>query len=358
MRRLLSIAATVLAVVSIATSALAETPKADDDSHPAAAAADGKEKGKDKDHKDPKEPAKDDKKDGAKEHKEAKDDDDPDPNDHHPIKYEVGINVQKIHKFELGPGTFEAEFLVTYHCATAPCKPHMTLFNGEIKGKPDSVVDEPLHKVYRVKAELATDIDISEFPFDQHELEIDLGDHDEDAVFVANAKDAPNPADDVKIPGWNVIGGEAKITIEKLDDGINVSHYNYSVDVKRPSVAAVAKNFLPALTMVLVLFVSLFMKPKMAPARLTAGTGSFVAVIMFHNTASAQLPPLSFFTRLDKFMFTLYLLWLVHIAFSVAILRADEQKNDELGAKLYKFAWIVCPILVAIEWALVFGKVV
>ncbi len=356
MRRLMSIAAIVLAVVSLATTALAETPKPDEDGHHAAAAKDDKAKDdKSKEAKDTKEPAKDAK--DEKKESSSKDDDDPDPNDHHPIKYEVGINVQKIHKFELGPGTFEAEFLVTYHCATAPCKPHMTLFNGEIKGKPDSVVDEPLHKVYRVKAELSAEIDISEFPFDQHELEIDLGDHDEDAVFVANAKDAPNPADDVRIPGWNVTGGEAKVTTEKLDDGINVSHYSYAVDVKRPIVAAVAKNFLPALTMVLVLFVSLFMKPKMAPARLAAGTGSFVAVIMFHNTASAQLPPLGFFTRLDKFMFTLYLLWLVHIAFSVAILRADEQKNDELGAKLYKYAWIVCPILVLTEWGLVFGKV-
>ena len=64
-------------------------------------------------------------------------------------------------KLELGPGTFDADFLVSYRCSEAPCDPHMQLFNGEIKGKPDKIVDDKLHKVYRVKAELTAGIDVN-----------------------------------------------------------------------------------------------------------------------------------------------------------------------------------------------------
>ena len=110
--------------------------------------------------------------------------------------------------------------------------------------------------------------------------------------------------------------------------------------------------------MVFVLFISLFMKAKMAAPRLAAGTGSFVAVIMFHNTSVGQLPPLGFLTSMDKFMLGLYAIWIIHIAFSVAILRADEQKNEGLCATLYKVAWIVVPLAFLIDAGLVLARVI
>jgi hypothetical protein len=302
--------------------------------------------------KEEKPDAKDEGKAGAKE-EEAE----PDPDVKHPVTYEIGVNVQRLSKFELGPGTFEADFLVSYTFKSEPCKPHIALANGEIKGKPDPVVDDPLHKVYRIKAELSTEVDVSDFPFDAHVLEIDIADRDEgDITFVASKESSD--VNDVKLAGWNIEGTTSTVESEDLGGGLKASHFVYAVDLKRPGLAAFAKNFLPAFTMVLVLFIALFMKPKMAAARLAAGTGSFVAVIMFHNTAAGQLPPLGFLTRLDKFMFSLYLVWLLHITFSILILRADEKKDEAMGEKLYKTAWMAVPGLAVLGWLLVFAKIV
>jgi len=278
--------------------------------------------------------------------------------DHTPVRYEMSLNIQKVSKLELGPGTFDADFLLSYRCDKAPCKPSIALENGEIKGKPEKLVDEPLRKVFRVKAELAADIDLSDFPFDHHILTIDVVDHDAtDVTFVVDDEEKGD-ASDVKIPGWEVVGDHTEVEAEDIGSGLKVSHYQYGVEVKRPTIAAIAKNLMPAMVMVLVLLVSLFMKPKMAPARLAAGTGSFVAVIMFHNTAANQLPPLGFLTLLDKFMFSLYLLWLVHISFSIGILRADEKKDEALSDKLYRLAWKVLPAVAAVAWGIVFSKLV
>jgi hypothetical protein len=290
--------------------------------------------------------------------KGAKADEESDPNDHTPSKFTLGVNLQRLSKFDLGLGSYEADFLVSIRCDASPCKPQLHLYNGDMKGKPEVIVDEAKHKVYRVKAELSAFVDVSEFPFDEHVLEIDIGDRDAlDVTFVADAKETPAPSD-VKIAGWEVTSGVAKVESEDLGGGLKDQHVVYELTVKRPTIAAFCKNFLPPLTMVLVLIVSLFMKPKMAPARLAAGTGSFVAVIMFHNTAVGQLPPLGSLTRMDKFMFTLYLLWLIHIAFSIAILRSDEAKNEARGASLYKMAWFVVPSVAILSWAIVFSKIV
>lgn len=268
------------------------------------------------------------------------------------------MNVQRLSKLELGPGTFEGDFVVGFTCEKEPCKPTPHIQNGEMKGKPELLVNEPLHKLYRIKAELSADIDLGAFPFDEHVLMIQIGDRDALDVTLKPDTKALSAKDEVSLPGWEVTGIAHHIVTEDLGGGLKEQAFSYEMTVRRPRVAAIAKNLLPALTMVLVLFISLVMKPKMAAPRLAAGTGSFVAVIMFHNTAAGQLPPLGFLTLLDKFMFSLYVLWILHIAFSIGILRADEAKNEEGALKLYKVAFGVLPAVAAVSWALVLLRVI
>lgn len=283
---------------------------------------------------------------------------DVDPNDHVKQTFHVGTHIQRLSKLELGPGTFEVDFLVGYRCDKEPCTPRPTVANGEVKGKVELVVDEPLHKVYRIKADLNAEINLSEFPFDHHELPIQLADRDGlDVILIADPKELAGK-DDFTLAGWEVVSTTSKVESDELGDGLTAQLLVRAVTVKRPGIAAVVKNFLPAFVMVLVLFVSMFMKPKMAAPRLAAGTGSFVAVIMFHNIAAGQLPPLGFLTVLDKFMLSLYLLWVLHITVSVLILRADDAKDEALGLKLYNASFVVLPLVALTGWLLVFLRVV
>src|SRR5437868_2227568 len=46
------------------------------------------------------------------------------PAEHHgPITMKVGIELEKLTKFELGPGTYNAEFVLSFKCEHEPCKP-------------------------------------------------------------------------------------------------------------------------------------------------------------------------------------------------------------------------------------------
>jgi hypothetical protein len=325
----------------------------DDDDEPAGSASAAPEGSAPPAEEKPPEKKEGDEKDGDK--KDA--DDDVDPNERNPRTVKLGVNVQRVAKVDLAGGSFEADMIISYDCSKEPCKPKIELYGGEIKGKPEMIVDGKLNKVMRVKAEIAADIDLTSFPFDHHDLEIDIIDKDvQDVTFEISAPDTPEPTD-VKIPGWDVIDGEATIATEDLGDDGKISHFVYTVEIARPSVAAFAKNFLPALIMVFVLIISLIMKPKMAKERLAAGTGTFVALIMFHNNVAGQLPPLSFLTLLDKFMFTLYLMWITHIAISIGIFRAEDAGQKEQGEKLYKIAFFVVPAIAVISWPLVFLKI-
>jgi hypothetical protein len=61
-------------------------------------------------------------------------------------------------------------------------------------------------------------------------------------------------------------------------------------------------------------------------------------------------------TRMDKFMVANYFIYMVNIAFAVAMVRADDDKKEELAKKIYQFAWIAVPGVTLLAWGLVFSR--
>src|SRR5436190_21605295 len=98
------------------------------------------------------------------------------PAKHEPVTMKVGIVVTELNKLDLATGSFNAEMIVMVHCDHEPCKPELEVANGKIVGKPEKLHDEKLFKILKMKAELAAVIDLSEYPYDTHELQIVLED--------------------------------------------------------------------------------------------------------------------------------------------------------------------------------------
>ncbi len=71
---------------------------------------------------------------------------------------------------------------------------------------------------------------------------------------------------------------------------------------------------------------------------------------MFHVGQLVSLPTVGYLTRLDKFMIVTYLVILVHIGFNVAIVRADEAKNENRANLMYLVASGVVPGLALVAW--------
>ncbi|HEY8075668.1 MAG TPA: hypothetical protein VIF62_16195, partial [Labilithrix sp.] len=140
---------------------------------------------------------------------EEKEDEAEDAAHHHaPRTWKISLFLDKLSKFEVGPGTFNAEFFVFYMCDAEPCKPEPDLVNGKITGK-DKIGDEGLLKVFRFKAELEATVDLSEFPFDVQTLPITFTDKDENVKLVDEPElfkkmDIPSVSPDVRLPGWQI----------------------------------------------------------------------------------------------------------------------------------------------------------
>jgi hypothetical protein len=284
--------------------------------------------------------------------------DDPKPEHTGPQTIKVGIRLEKLNKFELGPGTFVSEFYLSFKCAAEPCKPDFEITNGKVSGKPDKVVDEKLVKEYRIKADLEGFVDLSEFPFDKHVLSIGLIDKNENVTYEVDESDCSiEPT--AKLAGWTIADHFVVHTEkQKLEDGRELSEAQLGIAISRPRVSAFFKSLVPVIFMVFVAGFTLILKPKSAAGRLSTATGGLMSVVMFHLSSTSSLPPMGYLTRIDKFMIATYVVYLVNIAFSVAMVRLEEKKKEKYSELAYLAAAGAVPGIALMAWVAVFMKLV
>lgn len=279
------------------------------------------------------------------------------PAPHGPVTYHVGVQLEKLTKFELGPGTYNAELFISVKCDAEPCHPELDVSNGKITSR-EKLTDEKLHKEMRVKAELEAVVDLSEFPFDKHLLYVGLIDKADplDVRYVFDENET-SIEPDVKLAGWEVSTKLAtNVEQHKLDDTHHVEEAQFAIAIGRPKLAAAFKTLVPVFFMFFVAAFTLLLKPKSAAGRLSAATGGLMTVVMFHLSATSSLPPLGYLTRMDKFMIATYLVYLVNIAFAVAIVRFDEKKNEKVAEMMYLAAGGAVPGMALVAWLAVFLK--
>jgi hypothetical protein len=270
----------------------------------------------------------------------------------------VGLTLVGLSKFELGPGTYAADVIVSVRCEAAPCNPDLDVTNGRITSK-EKLVDEELHKVFKLKTELAGLVDLSEFPFDEHVLPLELEDKsDPTGVTFVLDEGTTSIAPDVKLAGWELTRWGAAVEDEDVGGGVTVSQIRFGLAITRPRVAGFFKSLMPVFFMVFVALFSLLLKPKSAPGRLATATAGLMSVVMFHVSATSALPPLGYLTRMDKFMIATYAIYVVNVALTVGMVRADEKKRERAADAAYLVAAGMVPGVALLSWALVFLRVV
>lgn len=279
------------------------------------------------------------------------------PARHAPVTMTVGVVATELSKFELANGSYNAEILVTVHCDREPCKPDLDFANGKVVGKPEKIHDEPLFKILKLKGELSAVVDLSEYPYDNHALTVVLEDKGDPAqVKLVLDREHTGVRDSIRLPGWDISQWAAEVGEEDVGDGTKISQIHYAILAHRPALMATFKSVIPVVIMIFVAAFTLLLKPKSAAGRLSAATGGLMSVVMFQVGQVGALPPLGYLTRLDKFMLATYVIYLANIAFSVAMVRFDEKKNERLANLSYLVAAGAVPGLALVVWTGVFTR--
>jgi hypothetical protein len=262
-----------------------------------------------------------------------------------PSIVKVGLYLLNLGKLETSTGAFTADFYLSFSSDGSTDPGYFEFSNGRATSV-DKSVDEPEDKFYRIQAALADNLNLSRYPFDRHNLTIELEDKEHTAnsqVYEASMADSGlDPA--VNIPGWEIVGWDANVVDHYYKPyDTTFSKYVFNIKIQRTATAAILKTFLPALIIVLMGLLSLVLTPDKIIPRLTLNAGALTGAVLFHLNMTSSLPPLGYLTFGDRFMLINYVALAITLISTLIALAQVDKKQLEKANRVHNIALGVVP---------------
>jgi len=275
------------------------------------------------------------------------DDTAPDEPQNEPAAVEVGVYVMNVGALDVSTGAFTVDFYLTLSSDRPTGLQRFEFCNGRATSI-DEFLDNPADRFYRIQASLADELDFSDYPFDQQALTIELEDKEKTSatqVYEVKAEESGlDPA--VTVPGWDLDGWNAYVTDHYYAPyGTTFSRYVFDIVIHRPVGDAILKTILPALIIVIVGLLSLFLTPDKILARLALATGAFTASVLFHINMTSSLPPLGYLTLGDRFMLVNYFALVLTLVSTLVALHYVDKGRNTAADRVHTVALVVIPVL-------------
>ena len=265
-----------------------------------------------------------------------------------PVTVKVGLYVLNIGKFDLATGTYTVDFYLDL--TSVPAEQDM----GEVKfefmngraSSTDKLIDKPGEKFFRIQANLATNVDMHRFPWDEHELPIIIEPATrgkKELVFTADEKQSGlDPS--VIFVGWDLRGTRSEVRDHVYAVyGETYSQFVYKIRIARILVAAGLKTFLPVAFFLLISLVSLLVALEKLDQRVALNTAMLIAAVMFHMSIGAQLPPAGYLTVADKVLIATYAVIASNLLLTIQMMRLMFSKREDEARRMRDFAFRLVP---------------
>jgi hypothetical protein len=256
----------------------------------------------------------------------------------------VGVYLLNVGKFELSTGSYTMDFYLSL-TSDRPIPPNSFEFMNGRAASIDKLIDEETNKFYRVQANLYQNINLRDYPFDEHTLTIQIEDKTNALQNVVYRVDQNNSGvdPDVTIVGWELNGYDA--TVEKHEYAVfeeTYSKYVFDVRIRRIVLTSILKAFMPAGFIVLVGLLALMLKPDKFAPRLGLNTSSLLGAVMFHLNVTSQIPPVGYLTFADWFMIVSYVVLIASLISTIILMRHTDKNEEALALQIYQRAltWI------------------
>lgn len=262
-----------------------------------------------------------------------------------PTQVQVGLYLISVGKLDISASSYYLDFHLIFHC-DRPCQPgNFEIMNGRSYSV-EKQEDLPTYKVFRVKGELTSNMNLRSFPFDRHELQVVVEDKLLPDSSLRYVPDPPRTRlhPDMVLAGWHIDPAQARGAARSVDYqvfGQAFSRYTFSVTLERPLLSAFLKGLLPALLIVISGFLAMLMGPDKIAPRLTVTTSALIASLLFHINQTSAIPPVGYMTFADRFMMINYVLLLFCLAASILLVNLVDARQEPRAQRISRrLSWI------------------
>ena len=276
------------------------------------------------------------------------------PQKSNPITVDIGLYLLNIENFDVKTGGYIIDFYLSMESDKPMLSTNFEFMNGRSLSI-DKVIDEPNNKFFRIRANLAIDLDLHKFPFDRHSLLVKLEDKtitaDKQIYRVKSEQSGVDP--NVHLFGWDVKSYETNIDLHEYKVYNEVySQYRFAVNIERSSASSIVKFFLPVGIILIISILAVFVSLDRVIIRLNMMTMSLLTAVFFHTNINASIPGISYLTIADRLMVGTYISIMFNILFSFIATQAWDTKGDEQGERFYIIAQVVVPMATIVGFIL------
>lgn len=265
-----------------------------------------------------------------------------------PAEVKVGMYINDIQSIDLHSYSFVADVYVWFRDKDAQIIPGksfewMNMFapddhvQTDIDPEPVPQSDGSAYQVFRHQGPFAAKFSVKTYPFDAHNLTIEIEDQEFAASRLLYSVDqvAINP--DISLPGFII--GEPTMEIRNspypttfgdtdLAEPEAYSRAVVTVPISRPVVSGITKSLLPVFIVVLVAAAALLLKPEHIEARVGLSITALLTLVALQFSAQAGLPDVGYLLMLDQIYLASYGFVLLVVALLVMTTgNAAEEKQ-------------------------------
>jgi len=207
--------------------------------------------------------------------------------------------------------------------------------------------DGTVEYAQRLQGEFTSQLQLRDFPFDQHELSLEVvarGYTPEQVKLIPEY--GTGTIAELTITDWHVGQPSAEVIgryIEPRDR--TIASVIFRTPVKRRLGFYTMKTFLPLTLIVCMSWAVFWIKPGLLPPQIGVSTSAILTLIAFQFSLSYMLPRLSYLTRADRFLIGSTLL--VFMAFGEALRTSylANRDQEERALRIDKLSRIFFPIV-------------
>lgn len=216
------------------------------------------------------------------------------------------------------------------------------LFDEEVVVGADGTV----RYVQRLQGEFTTPLDLRDFPFDHHELSVEIvarAYSPEQVNFIPES--AASHLAELTITDWTLGEGRAVVAGRYVSPrDWTLAAISFKVPVQRRIGFYTMKTFLPLALIVCMSWAVFWIKPGLLPPQIGVSTSAILTLIAFQFSLGYMLPRLSYLTRADRFLIGSTLL--VFGAFGEALRTSylANRDQEEKALRIDRISRIVFPV--------------
>lgn len=265
----------------------------------------------------------------------------------------VGVYILSVGNLDTTISRYSVDFFLNFQCVTPGCDPSdFDLMNAGAGHERENQTgkDDVDAYYYRIRATMRTNLNLRNFPFDSHDLEIEIEDRnktDKEYIYIVDPEQSGIDSS-VYVAGWDL---EPRITGQVTSHNYDIYNEAYSrarfhISIGHPWSSSFMKGLFAAIVIVGVGMLSFLMSPNDAKDRIALTSGTLASAIFYHMTLTASIPPVGYLTYADRFMILQYIFITASLGVAIGLfLMQSAGESEEKLQQLHRVTRWSIPVI-------------